>query len=60
MIVDSDTNEIASEQCSDLEIAKNSPYFTSTDNLDKDRSIQLKVEIRTFSYFHLRFNQFIR
>ena len=64
MIVDSevsDTNEIASEQCSDLDNAKNScsPYFTSTENLDKDKLIQIKVEIKTCSYyFHLPFNQF--
>ena len=58
MIVDSDTNEIASEQFNNLDNAKNSPYFTSTENLDKDKSIQIKVEIETCSYFHLPFNQF--
>ena len=41
MIVDSVTSEVASEQCRDLEIAENSPYFTSTENLDKDKVKQV-------------------
>ncbi|KAL5265584.1 hypothetical protein ACHWQZ_G006340 [Mnemiopsis leidyi] len=48
MIVDSVTSEVASEQCRDLEIAENSPYFTSTENLDKDKVKQF-VQTHTTS-----------